>query len=347
MINSIHPFRKFQIEKDLRKAIRDLKQSSPSLFLRDLPDNSLVASSTPINYPIDRIQNSTMMQKLIANVVSLQDDLTGFAHFWDYYRQIFKFNSDLSTMLSLTDIEDIPWSEIKFPYDNFYISFGNYDQEAFSTDSTIDNYKYIIDGAYIKYIDKGSLVFDGPNILIRFTTTLVSPQYEEAINNQPQGYHYSDPLYEYILSGKEGETIRDALKNGESNYLAYCEKMDQINYENSVRFCKSAHIPIVNEKLSLLKDRFLRSKNYIISSLPLLFNCIFYLTQYSDCIIEEYPEEAPKNLVEKYKAHKVERAKSKIEREINNHGYSKVKFVSSYVKSDIVSLPTNREMNTH
>lgn len=278
MISSIHPFRKFQIEKDLRKSIRNLKQSSPHLFIRDQPDNSVGVFSFPINYPIDRISNSTVMQKLMWNVLSMHNDIIDFSLFWDYSRQIFKFNHDLTKMLSLTDIEDIPWSEIKFPYNDFYISFGNYGQEIFSTNSTIDNYRSIIDGAYVKYIDKGSLVFDGPNILIKFTATLVSPKYEEAINDQPKGYHYSDPLYEYILSGKDGETIGDALKKGEANYLAYCEKMDQMNYENSVNFCKQANIPVTDEKLFIQRDRFLRSKNYIASSIPLLFNCIFYLT---------------------------------------------------------------------
>lgn len=347
MISSIHPFRKFQIEKDLRKAIRNLKQSSPNLFLRDYADNSVGVFSFPINYPIERIPNSTVMQKLMWNVLSLRSDITDFSNFWDYYRQIFKFKHDLSKMLSLTDIEDIPWSEIKFPYDNFYISFGNYGQEAFSTDSTIDNYRYIIDGAYVKYIDKGSLVFDGPNILIKFTATLVSPKYEETINDQPEGYHYSDPIYEYILSGKEGETIGDALINGESNYLSYCKKMDQMNYDNSVNFCKTVNIPITDEKLYIQRDRFLRSKNYITPFIPLLFNCIFYLTQYSDFVKEGFPEEAPKSLVEKHKVHQNEKTKKKIEREILNHGYSVVKFVHSSAKLETDSIPTNREMNTH
>jgi hypothetical protein len=347
MISSIHPFRKFQIESGIRDAIRNLKQSSPNLFLRDQQDNSIGIFNIPINYPIERISNSTTMQKLMKNIVSLHNDLTRFSIFWDHYRQIFKFNNDLSKMLSLTDIEDIPWAEINLPYDNFYISFGNYGQEIFSTNSTIDNYQYIIDGAYVKYIDKGSLIFDSPSILITFTTALVNPKYEEAINYQPNGYHYSDPLYEYILSGKDVESLGDALLKGESVFIAYCEKMDQLNYDNSVRFCKNVNIPTNDEKLSLQKDRFLRSKSYITSSIPLLFNCIFYLTQYSDFVKEEYPKEAPTNLVEKQKTQKDEKIKSKIEREINNHGYSKVKFVSSVEKSDSISLPSNREINTH
>jgi hypothetical protein len=347
MISSIHPFRKFQIEKDLRKSIRNVKHASPHLFVRDHPDNCIGVFSFPINYPIDKIPNSTEMQKLMWNVLSMHNDIIDFSLFWDYSRQIFKFNHDLTKMLSLTDIEDIPWSEIKFPYNDFYISFGNYGQEIFSTNSTIDNYHSIIDGAYVKYIDKGSLVFDGPNILIKFTANLVSPQYEETINDQPKGYHYSDPFYEYILSGKDGETIGDALKNGESNYLAYCEKMDQMSYDNSVSFCKSANIPIINEKLYIQRDRFLRSKSYIASSIPLLFNCIFYLTQYSDFVKEEFPNEAPKSLVEKHKVQQNEKTRKKIEREINNHGYSIVKFVHSSAKSEADSIPTNREMNTH
>ena len=347
MISSIHPFRKFQIEKDLRKSIKYIKKSSSNLIQKDVLDNSIGVSNFPINVPLDRIPNSTVMQTLVYNNLSARSNLIKFIVFWDYYKQIFKFNQNLTKLLSFTEIKAIPWSEIKLPYKNFYISLGNYGQEIFTPSNQKDNFQNIIDGAYIELIDKGSLLFDRPAIIIRFTSTLVSPKYLKVLDNQPVGYHYSDPIYEYILLGNDKETVGEALQKGEQNFLSYCEKMDLINYEDTIQFCKSVNITINDIKLHLHKDKFLRSINYIKPLMAVIFNCIFYLTQYPEFITEDYPEEAPTKLVEKYKIQKDENIKKKLNNKINSQGYSKVKFVSSTVKSVTIPISTNRELSTH
>lgn len=69
-----------------------------------------------------------------------------FLKFWDHHRQVFHFDRRLAEALSATDIGDVPWTELRFPHDEFYLALGDYGQRSF----LIGDFEYIVDGVYIR-----------------------------------------------------------------------------------------------------------------------------------------------------------------------------------------------------
>jgi len=347
--NSIYPIRQFQIDKKLREKLDRLKKSYPSLLHKDnSKEASLNVMSLPMNIPLDYVRNVKDLQGLMYKMVQSQSENIGFLKFWETSRQIFNFDSSLTSMLSLTDIYDIPWESIKLPYRNFYISFGEFGQESFYSNSPIQDYELVIDGAYINTFNGKSLIFPEESILIDFTTRLIAPNYEDAILNQPKGIIFSEPIYPFILSGKQGQTVKDAIQFGEDNFLKYCEHMDKSNFESSTNFAIQNGISIYGaDQLHLHVEKYLRGKKHILNVLPLLFNCIFYLTQYPESITEDFQKDTPKKLLDKLNTAKNNWSKKNAYRKIKENGYSRIKFVTSVVKSEKDINITGKELSQH
>jgi hypothetical protein len=163
-----------------------------------------------------------------------------------------------------------------------------------------------------------------------------------------EGMHLSEPLYEFILSGVKGQNIKDAVQFGEDNFIKYCDRIDESNYESSRNFANHYGIyGLENEHLHLTKEKYLRGKEHILSSLPVLFNCIFYLTQYPESIVEKYQNGTPKRLLEKLSKTKNDWSKNNTLRQIEDRGYSKIKFVNSILRKCEDHVPTGREVSPH
>lgn|GEM_PF-3846637 len=288
------------------------------------------------------------MQGLLYKLMQSQNELIDFLQFWEKSRQIFNFEADLTQMLSLTDVDSIPWKSIKLPYDNFYISFGSFGQESFTSNDPYQKYKFIIDGAYVKRIKGKSPILPEDSIQIQFTSKLVSPTYKKAIVSQPEGYLLGEPLYEYILSGEKEQSVKTAIENGEKAYTQYCTKFDENNYSIALEMAQKYGVAgNENKKLNLHLDKYLRGKDIIRPFLPTLFNCIFYLTQYPDKIVEKFQDNTPEKLLKKYKNASSKKIKENTLSKINSHGYHKIKFVKSIIKKDSSSKDTEKEVSPH
>lgn len=323
--------------------LSQLKLEHPYL-LKDYETKKPVAQqfTQQISFPNRYAKDIGFVQLFFYKFMTDQSRLISFLKFWENYRQMFSFEPELSHMLSLTEIGEIPWDEIKLPYQDFYISFGNFDQEIF----TLQQFNYIIDGAFITTFEGESLILPENSIMIEFTSRLIYPSYEEAIQQvQEEGVIFSEPTYTFILAGQSGQKIQDAFNQGEETFLKYCENMDEINYTNSLEFAKNLGVA-GTEKINPYLERYSRGKQYIHSMLPVLFNCIFYLAQYPESIVEKYQDDTPKGLIEKINRATTETQKNRNRKKINDHGYSRIKFVHSVIKSES-NIETGREVSTH
>ena len=344
--NSIYPIRQFQIDSKLKMKLNLLKAEYPQI-LKDYDSvDEPVIFPHMIPIPIHHARNVKDVQAIVYKQTLSRNEEMSFLKFWEKSRQIFSFDSELTHMLSLTDIDEIPWDEIKLPFKDFYISFGNYGQKIFYSNDKFSNREFIIDGAYVRTFKGKSLIFPEGSILIDFTSKLVKPTYEEAIANEPKGFILAEPIYEFILSGRKGSTVKEAIQFGEDNFIKHCEQLDKSNFEISKSIAKENGIyGFENEQLNLYKERYFRGKEKILLALPVLFNCIFYLTQYPECIVEEFQNDTLKRLLEKLNKAKNDWSKNNTLKQIKDHGYSKIKFVRSIIKKNEESISTGREVS--
>lgn len=244
--------------------------------------------------------------------------------FWDHHRQMFSLDEQLSSSLGMTDISDIPWDQIKLPHDHFHISWDNYGQEAFE----MGGLNYVVDGAYVMRVPSGGVLYPDETLLIRFTCLLVDPSYSEARKLRSiQGSIYSEPVYEYVLSGKRGTTVGDALKDGEVEFSRYCEGLDSRLYESAVEYSVEAQVFPDGVRLTPHSDKFKRGIERIRGALPMLFNSIFYLVQRPGNRTEVFPQAAPKPRLERFLKEKHPKNKKALGDALARRGYSVVTFV--------------------
>lgn len=259
--------------------------------------------------------------------------------FWDHHRQMFSLDEQLSSSLGMTDISDIPWDQIKLPHEHFHVNWGNYGQERFE----IGGLNYVVDGAYVMRVPSGGVLYPDETLLIRFTCLLVDPSYSEAQKLRSiQGSIYSEPVYEYVLSGKRGTTVGDALKDGEVEFSRYCEELDSRLHESAIEYSAEAQVFPDGVRLTPHSDKFKRGIERIRGALPMLLNSIFYLVQRPGNRTEIFPQAAPKPRVERFLKEKHSKNKKALGDALARRGYSVVTFVRD---PDANDEPNSQESN--
>ena len=348
-MNSLEPLRRFQIDSNYKDKLLMLKEQF-EYSSRDINiDSSRIKGfGLPLNIPFHLAKNFKQFQQIIFKSHDAVSTELQFMHFWFESRQIFQFENNLASALTNTSIDDIPWSEIHLPYDDFYISFYNEHCIQFTVQPY--GFTYLIDGAYIKRAKAGeSLLFNENSIIIDFSSKLIEPDYTKAINDNPPGILFEEPIYSFILSGKPNETVKNAIERGEDNYLKYCDYMDNTNYEQSLSLIKKLNYNFNDFiKLSLMKDKYFRGKQYIIPSLPILFNCLFYLTQYPENIHNQYSDHHAKIAYKELDRINNITLEKKINKDILQKEFTRIKFVKDQKISLIVKTTLNSKiLRTH
>jgi len=348
-MNSIEPLRRFQIDGRYKKKMQMLKEQFEYIpKIMNMESDKLKPFGLPLNIPFHLAKNFKQFQEIIFKSNDTVSRELQFMHFWNESRQIFQFDKDLAVALNNTSIEEIPWSELYLPYDDFYISFANENCISYTVQGY--GYKYIIDGAYVKHVKEGdSILFKDDTIFMDFSSKLIDPDYAKAISENTREFIFEEPIFPFILSGKPDEMVKNAIERGEENYLKYCEHIDNTNYENSLNLMKEYNLNFNDIlKLSLMKDKYLRGKNYIIPSLPILFNCIFYLTQYPENIHNRYSDHDAKIAYKKLERINNLSIKKEIKENIFQKDFTRIKFVKDQKISQIInSIRNNKVLRTH
>lgn len=346
LISPIEPLRRFQIDPLYKEKLgRFKKQFTPAVVYAG---QKIQGFSFQMNLPVELAKNVLELQMMLSKYNDSLSKEMGFVDFWYNSRQIFQFDNSLSEALSMTDIHDVPWSEIKMPYKNFYISFGTSGSKPFTLKS--DGYEYAIDGAYIKFIKEGeSVVFKESSIMIDFTSKLIRPDYQTAIDNMTPGFLLGEPTYSFILSGESTDSVKDAIDKGELNNLKHCDHMDTMNYENALNYAKEICLTGKEDiKLTAVRDKYFRGREIIKPSLEILFNCIFYLSQYPENVQIKYSDHKAKVLYKNLERATEADKKEKIKKEIYANEYSRIRFVrDNKIINMFKSIPTGKEVRTH
>lgn len=198
-------------------------------------------------------------------------------------RNIFDVPRLMSEMFQHTDLDDLPASEIKLPYQSVYLAI--HPQEDLQLRDG-----WPIDGAYVVRGDDGSLhigITARPPSVEAFVNflTAVEPVHTQVISSK----YMSMTLGQAIT-----HALADDLRHIEGRLLKDMPKEVQTMLDQSgVEIADSTPSAIVEQRRLLMERQALYER-----ALRLIINSLMYLTYYPDDIDVVWPEETPERLRE-------------------------------------------------
>ena len=321
VFNPLHPFRLFQLNEHWNQRLREIRQALAASHREDgviwIPLDFDRAVPWEKCRNVQDVEASVFMQKRSFG------DLSSFERFWTESRQVFHFNPKLAAMLAETDVDDVPWSELRFPHKDFYVGWGDYGQRSFDH----HGHHYVVEGAYVKCVDDSKIDFLRGGLALIFACRLIHPTYREAIGHYGKARHFKEPVYEYVISPLDATSVGEAISNGEAASLKHADALDIVINEMAANLARQRGMMTGSPPIGAYRMLVERAHPVVRPFLPVLFNCIFYLTQFPEHITLEFPPQAPRDLVKQatsaFKPNKREQA----EVEIRRRGFSRVRYV--------------------
>ena len=230
---------------------------------------------------------------------------TSFARFEQAGRQIFDFRTELITLFSHTDVNEIPLKSIKLPYRSQYLYFGLQDELEFEAG-------WFFDGAYVE--SRGQ---DGE---IQFTLTAV-PE-----DRKLSKIWFLQPEV-FFTQGFVGSTYRESYLEDaiDASFADLIQLLQERQYNGpKLPFSKEmAKQNIAHHKE--MENSARRRYPVYKAALKLVVNALCYLTAYPVDVEERWPDGTPENMLkntQKGTPKEQARAKSKLA----TLGYLPVKF---------------------
>lgn len=216
--------------------------------------------------------------------------LLSYATFCGSGRQIFDMPQPLLDMFSHTDVDDIQWANIKFPYSCIYLHFG--------AQPDLDLGKgWLVEGAYLQE------VFDGEKRYVNITVVAAPPSLEAFLSTDTT----TPPTYVSSLSAEHmGMALAEALDMVLSEKLARLklESEKEPLREDIERAAREQGVPPGVRIVSVQRQRAqeelqaLEARHTVYrAALRLVVNSLCYLTAYPGDISTSWPSATPKHLL--------------------------------------------------
>lgn len=210
---------------------------------------------------------------------------------YSFYRQtgenIFHFNQGLIEMLKHTDVDEITFDCLSFPFEAFYLHF---ETGLPLTESLL------VDGAYIRSVDSND-----PNplqaLFISFTTVRSDGDYGRRWDTLD--FVLNDSSHSYVLTFENGETVGEALKLALEDQTA-AKGVDHEFLEDWLRVAR----PLIQ----------------------LTLNCLFYLSYEKREVECRYSSDAPEKLVQMASNATLSKERQRSESKLYSLGFRKVHF---------------------
>lgn len=281
--------------------------------------------------PVDKRPRST---KRLGNEFDL---FCHVARFFLFGRNIFHFSQALTALLKLTDVDDVQWGSIRFPYQSFHIHFGAQEQWP------LRHSGQVIDGAYLGEIHSPRR----RGVDIMFTTA-------SEVSEDPPSWNYilrEDPYY-YFPSDIEtpeatvGETLRQTVETDAD----FSESWSPVGVPDKARqMAGERGINLVNPPPGATAQEQEVREN--LDGLPifreavkLVVNCLCYLSSPSREVVARYPESDVTRAIT-HPASPLERARA--EKRAVRKGYTLINFCGDSLDCEVGDVPTGRELSAH
>lgn len=274
------------------------------------------------------------------NSKSMSEEFALFCHvarFNNLGKNIFHFSNNLVGLLQLTDVEDVQWGSIKFPYSCFYLYFGPQSDWGLGTPDRL------VDGAYL-----GEVPFSEVRKLDVLLTT--QPHGEE--NATSWNYILNEDRYYYFpfeVASPEvtvGDTFRQTVGTDDDfneNWVPH-----QVSSE-AQRIARQAGVNLRNRPAGesaqgqKIRER-LEWLPVFRQALKLVVNCLCYLSSPSREVDDRYPQtELTRRITEAPTPLERARARNRATRE----GYTLIHFCGDSLEHETPSVPSGRELSAH
>ncbi|HEY3931550.1 MAG TPA: hypothetical protein VGM58_04190 [Verrucomicrobiae bacterium] len=233
---------------------------------------------------------------------------------WIRGKNIFLFSDDLVNAFLKTDVEDIPVSLLKPPFDAFYFKFGQHTQIQ-----TVPNKDRFLDGAYI-FARLGGLV-------IEYTQC----SDDGSIGSLGLGF---------FLDLSNAKTIGEALERGIKTKAEDIHEhtKEAAGFGDGYKFMQDTEAQrraIFEHGLPIYKE-----------VTKLIANGLAYVLYERDSIKNDWLG-APESLVSKLEKSSTAKEKHRNESKLLSLGFSKVYLCSPVLEKEDGHLPTGRELRPH
>ena len=212
---------------------------------------------------------------------------------WKFFgMNIFSFSYELLDLLAHTDVDDVRYSDIKYPYRHFYLSFRELGADI---DNTFYNLKNGLDGAYIEFYDR-------PTEDNAWLSISICGFHKENSDKILKDW-LNTPEYQMRFGlgfKKKEQTIKEAL-----DFL-----LDQMKVSNEVE-----------------PELILDSINFLKKYLNLIVNCLCYLSLETRKIDKNLPSDTPQHLTDKINKAESKHQKEIAAQEIKRLNYTYINFV--------------------
>jgi hypothetical protein len=225
---------------------------------------------------------------------------------------IFSFSKELLDLLAYTDVDDVKYQDLKYPFQNFYISFRELDAKI---DNTFYNLENGLDGVYLEFYD---LAQEGRAWISISICGFHKGNSDQQINNW-----IDNPEYQ-MRFGLAFENKNTSIKEAIQYLIKEIEKspeVDDITLLETVAFFKSY--------------------------LNLIVNCLCYLSLSDRKIVKELPSNLPNHLKDKIIKSRTRRKKEIAEKYVEQNNYSFINFVGEEFRKSDSNEDSGIELSPH
>lgn len=274
------------------------------------------------------------------NTKRLGDEFDLFCHVARFFlsgRNVFHFSASLTGLLKLTDVDDVLWRSIKFPYQSFHIHFGAQDQWL------LGDSEHLVDGAYLGEI---------PSPEFRAVDVMLTTRSE--VPGDPSSWNYilnADPYFHFPFQVEAddatvGDTFRQTLGTDADFDQAWVptETPDEAKRVAAERGITLVSLPADStaqgEKIRENAKRLPAFRE----ALKLVVNCLCYLSSPSREVTARYPDsEITRAITEGGTALERARARNRASRE----GYTLIHFCGDSLERDHSASLSDRQLSAH
>lgn len=243
-------------------------------------------------------------------------------------RNIFSFSKEILEMLNHTDVNNISSNSIKLPYSTFYLSLKPL--EIYIDGETND----LLEGVFISE----NLHFDNGHKRLEFQFAGSFEKTYKKYDKPGLPNVYKGNFWDFDLDfdkDREIETIQESLKDEIEMWEFEIFQDDETEIKSKT---------VIDNRL----DFYGKKVNFSNRIIKLVINCLLYLSlpQENQDIEQKYPEKLPHNFNKKLSLAKNEREVKKIQKRIEETGFSCIKYVGKKYQHDYQNL-TDKTTSSH
>ncbi len=274
------------------------------------------------------------------NSKQVGDEFDLFCHVARFFlcgRNIFHFSPPLTSLLRLTDVEDVRWQSIRLPYSCFHIYLGP------QKEWPLQDSEHTVDGAYLDEVLTPK--FRGVSVLLttHYPVTADSSSWDYVLTQEP--YYY----FPFKIEGSEataGDTFRHTIKTDADFDEGWVppEVPDEAKQMAGERGISLNSLPEGAAAQAQNVRENVKGLPVFREALKLVVNCLCYLSSPSREVTARYPTSDIAQAIEQAGT-RLERARA--EKPAVREGYTLIHFCGDSFERDIEAVPTGRELSAH